>query len=246
MFINDIWSCGVTTKTKKIVAEAQKDGYLLNFLQLELDEGGLPNWKTINSFCELVRTSASNDLPEGALQSPQEKLDRLMNAIFLKTFNLRNYEEDPLSAGEILLFTKLESIDRRDQFAVNALYRAALTILKLRGLKGGYDVRRIFSLAAYKAMEGGTAKSKEIKILIGDLFEDENLRNAVHRIWYVFKDARGNPERCARGLRELADGIYLQAGEVGTESEGVIRQISFQRRFPAVKRRKSVQPNLLK
>lgn len=213
MFINDIWSCGVTTKTKKIVAEAQKDGYLLNFLQLELDEGGLPNWKTINSFCELVRTSASNDLPEGALQSPQEKLDRLMNAIFLKTFNLRNYEEDPLSAGEILLFTKLESIDRRDQFAVNALYRAAPTILKLRGLKGGYDVRRIFSLAAYKAMEGGTAKSKEIKILIGDLFEDENLRNAVHRIWYVFKNARGNPERCARGLRELADGIYLQAAK---------------------------------
>ena len=213
MFINDIWSCGVTTKTKKIVAEAQKDGYLLNFLQLELDEGGLPNWKTINSFCELVRTSASNDLPEGALQSPQEKLDRLMNAIFLKTFNLRNYEEDPLSAGEILLFTKLESIDRRDQFAVNALYRAAPTILKLRGLKGGYDVRRIFSLASYKAMEGGTAKSKEIKILIGDLFEDENLRNAVHRIWYVFKDARGNPERCARGLRELADGIYLQAAK---------------------------------
>ena len=213
MFINDIWSCGVTTKTKKIVAEAQKDGYLLNFLQLELDEGGLPNWKTINSFCELVRTSASNDLPEGALQSPQEKLDRLMNAIFLKTFNLRNYEEDPLSAGEILLFTKLESIDRRDQFAVNALYRAAPTILKLRGLKGGYDVRRIFSLAAYKAMEGGTGKSKEIKILIGDLFEDENLRNAVHRIWYVFKDARGNPERCARGLRELADGIYLQAAK---------------------------------
>ncbi|WP_418571945.1 hypothetical protein [Parasutterella sp.] len=186
---------------------------MLNFLQLELDEGGLPNWKTINSFCELVRTSASNDLPEGALQSPQEKLDRLMNAIFLKTFNLRNYEEDPLSAGEILLFTKLESIDRRDQFAVNALYRAAPTILKLRGLKGGYDVRRIFSLAAYKAMEGGTAKSKEIKILIGDLFEDENLRNAVHRIWYVFKDARGNPERCARGLRELADGIYLQAAK---------------------------------
>ena len=182
-------------------------------MQLELDEGGLPNWKTINSFCELVRTSASNDLPEGALQSPQEKLDRLMNAIFLKTFNLRNYEEDPLSAGEILLFTKLESIDRRDQFAVNALYRAAPTILKLRGLKGGYDVRRIFSLAAYKAMEGGTAKSKEIKILIGDLFEDENLRNAVHRIWYVFKDARGNPERCARGLRELADGIYLQAAK---------------------------------
>ena len=43
MFINDIWSCGVTTKTKKIVAEAQKDGYLLNFLQLELEEGGLPN-----------------------------------------------------------------------------------------------------------------------------------------------------------------------------------------------------------
>lgn len=113
MFINDIWSCGVTTKTKKIVAEAQKDGYLLNFLQLELDEGGLPNWKTINSFCELVRTSASNDFPHGALQSPREKLDRLMNAIFLKTFNLRNYEEDPLSAGEILLFTKMESIDRR-------------------------------------------------------------------------------------------------------------------------------------
>ena len=27
------------TKTKKIVAEAQKDGYLLNFLQLELEEG---------------------------------------------------------------------------------------------------------------------------------------------------------------------------------------------------------------
>ena len=69
-----------------------------------------------------------------------------MNAIFLKTFNLRNYEEDPLSAGEILLFTKLESIDRRDQFAVNALYRAAPTILKLRGLKGGYDVRIFISL----------------------------------------------------------------------------------------------------
>ena len=48
MFINDIWSCGVTTKTKKIVDEAQKDGYLLNFLQLELEEGGLPNCKTIN------------------------------------------------------------------------------------------------------------------------------------------------------------------------------------------------------
>lgn len=31
MFINDIWSYGVTTNTKKIVAEAQKDGYLLNF-----------------------------------------------------------------------------------------------------------------------------------------------------------------------------------------------------------------------
>ena len=99
-----------------------------------------------------------------------------MNAIFLKTFNLRNYEEDPLSAGEILLFTKLESIDRRDQFAVNALYRAAPTILKLRGLKGGYDVRIFISL--------------------------------------LFKDARGNPERCARGLRELADGIYLQAANI--------------------------------
>lgn len=48
MFINDIWSYGVTTNTKKIVAEAQKDGYLLNFLQLDLDEDGLPNWKTIN------------------------------------------------------------------------------------------------------------------------------------------------------------------------------------------------------
>ena len=55
MFINDIWSYGVTTNTKKIVAEAQKDGYLLNFLQLDLDEDGLPNWKTINSFVELVR-----------------------------------------------------------------------------------------------------------------------------------------------------------------------------------------------
>ena len=64
MFINDIWSCGVTTKTKKIVAEAQKDGYLLNFLQLELEEGGLPNWKTINSFCELVATSTQNNPPE--------------------------------------------------------------------------------------------------------------------------------------------------------------------------------------
>lgn len=41
MFINDIWSYGVTTNTKKIVAEAQKDGYLLNFLQLDLDEDGL-------------------------------------------------------------------------------------------------------------------------------------------------------------------------------------------------------------
>ena len=211
MFINDILSYGVTTNTKKIVAEAQKDGYLLNFLQLDLDEDGLPNWKTINSFVELVRTSTQNNPPDGEMNTPREKLDRLMNAIFLKTFNLRNYEEDPLSAGEILLFTKLESIDRRDQFATRALYLAAPTILKLRGLKGGYDVRRIFSLAAYKAMEGGTAKSKEIKILIGDLFEDENLRNAVHRIWYVFKDARGNPERCAKGLRELADGIYLQA-----------------------------------
>lgn len=213
MFINDIWSCGVTTKTKKIVAEAQKDGYLLNFLQPELDENGLPNWKTINSFWELVRTSAQSTLPDEAMQSPQDKFDRLMNAIFLKTFNLRNYEEDPLSAGEILLFTKLESFDRRDRFATTALYLAAPTILKLRGLKGGYDVRRIFSLAAYKAMEGGTAKDKELQILIGDLFEDENLRNAVHRIWYVFKDARGNPERCARGLRELADGIYLQASK---------------------------------
>lgn len=211
MFINDIWSCGVTTKTKKIVAEAQKDGYLLNFLQLELEEGGLPNWKTINSFCELVATSTQNNPPDEAMQSPQEKFDRLMNAIFLKTFNLRNYEEDPLSAGEILLFTKLESIDRRDRFATTALYLAAPAILKLRGLKGGYDVRRIFSLAAYKAMEGGTAKNKELQILIGDLFEDENLRKAVHRIWYVFKDARGNPEKCARGLRDLADGIYLQA-----------------------------------
>ena len=173
MFINDIWSYGVTTNTKKIVAEAQKDGYLLNFLQLDLDEDGLPNWKTINSFVELVRTSTQNNPPDGEMNTPREKLDRLMNAIFLKTFNLRNYEEDPLSAGEILLFTKL----------------------------------------AYKAMEGGTAKSKEIKILIGDLFEEENLRNAVHRIWYVFKDARGNPERCAKGLRELADGIYLQANK---------------------------------
>ena len=171
MFINDIWSYGVTTNTKKIVAEAQKDGYLLNFLQLDLDEDGLPNWKTINSFVELVRTSTQNNPPDGEMNTPREKLDRLMNAIFLKTFNLRNYEEDPLSAGEILLFTKLESIDRRDQFATRALYLAAPTILKLRGLKGGYDVRRIFSLAAYKAMEGGTAKSKEIKILIGDLFE---------------------------------------------------------------------------
>ena len=182
MFINDIWSCGVTTKTKKIVAEAQKDGYLLNFLQLELEEGGLPNWKTINSFCELVATSTQHNPPDEAMQSPQEKFDRLMNAIFLKTFNLRNYEEDPLSAGEILLFTKLESIDRRDRFATTALYLAAPAILKLRGLKGGYDVRRIFSLAAYKAMEGGTAKNKELQILIGDLFEDENLRKAVHRI----------------------------------------------------------------
>ena len=94
MFINDIWSCGVTTKTKKIVAEAQKDGYLLNFLQLELEEGGLPNWKTINSFCELVATSTQNNPPDEAMQSPQEKFDRLMNAIFLKTFNLRNYEEE--------------------------------------------------------------------------------------------------------------------------------------------------------
>lgn len=211
MFINDIWSCGVTTKTKKIAAEAQKDGYLLNFLQLELEEGGLPNWKTINSFCELVATSTQNNPPDEAMQSPQEKFARLMNAIFLKTFNLRNYEEDPLSAGEILLFTKLESIDRRDRFATTALYLAAPAILKLRGLKGGYDVRRIFSLAAYKAMEGGTAKNKELQILIGDLFEDENLRKAVHRIWYVFKDARGNPEKCAKGLRDLADGIYLQA-----------------------------------
>ena len=84
MFINDIWSCGVTTKTKKIVAEAQKDGYLLNFLQLELEEGGLPNWKTINSFCELVATSTQNNPPDEAMQSPQEKFDRLMNAIFLK------------------------------------------------------------------------------------------------------------------------------------------------------------------
>ena len=55
MFINDIWSCGVTTKTKKIVAEAQKDGYLLNFLQLELEEGGLPNWKTKQ--CSRLRKS---------------------------------------------------------------------------------------------------------------------------------------------------------------------------------------------
>ena len=70
--------------------------------------------------------------PDEAMQSPQEKFDRLMNAIFLKTFNLRNYEEDPLSAGEILLFTKLESIDRRDRFATTALYLAAPAILKLR------------------------------------------------------------------------------------------------------------------
>lgn len=213
MFINDIWSYGVSTKTKKIVAEAQKDGYLLNFLEMVLDEKGFPNRKTINSFCELARTPTQNHPSDGETASPREKLDRLMNAIFLKVFNFRNYEEDPLSAGEILLFTKLESTDRRDQFATSALYLAAPTILKLRGLKGGYDVRRIFSLAAYKAMEGGTAKSKEMQILIGDLFEDENLRCAVHRIWYVFKTARGNPEKCAGGLRELADGIYLQAAK---------------------------------
>ena len=88
MFINDIWSYGVTTNTKKIVAEAQKDGYLLNFLQLDLDEDGLPNWKTINSFVELVRTSTQNNPPDGEMNTPREKLDRLMNAIFLKTFNL--------------------------------------------------------------------------------------------------------------------------------------------------------------
>lgn len=82
-------------------------------------------------------------------------------------------------------------------------------------------MRRIFSLAAYKAMEGGTAKNKELQILIGDLFEDENLRKAVHRIWYVFKDARGNPEKCARGLRDLADGIYLQARS-RTGSKGLV------------------------
>ena len=65
-------------------------------------------------------------------------------------------------------------------------------------------------MAAYKAMEGGTAKNKELQILIGDLFEDENLRKAVHRIWYVFKDARGNPEKCARGLRDLATGFICR------------------------------------
>lgn len=213
MFINDIWSYGVSTKTKKIVANAQKDGYLLNFLEIDLDEKGLPDWKSVNSFCELARTTTQNNPSDGGIPSPREKLDRLMNAIFLKTFNFRNYEEDPLSAGEVLLFTKLESSNRRDQFAATALYLAAPTILKLRGLKGGYDVRRIFSLAAYKAMEGGTAKSKEMQILIGDLFEDENLRCAVHRIWYVFKTARGNHGKCAEGLRELADGIYLQAAK---------------------------------
>lgn len=62
-------------------------------------------------FLLTVATSTQNNPPDEAMQSPQEKFDRLMNAIFLKTFNLRNYEEDPLSAGEILLFTKLESID---------------------------------------------------------------------------------------------------------------------------------------
>ena len=137
---------------RKVVAEAQKDGYLAVFFdQLDLDEDGLPNWKTINSFVELVRTSTQNNPPDGEMNTPREKLDRLMNAIFLKTFNLRNYEEDPLSAGEILLFTKLESIDRRDQFATRALYLAAPTILKLRGLKGGYDVRRNFFLSCLQS-----------------------------------------------------------------------------------------------
>lgn len=69
-------------KPRKSLAEAQKDGYLLNFLQLELEEGGLPNWKTINSFCELVATSTQNNPPDEAMQSPQEKFDRLMTAIF--------------------------------------------------------------------------------------------------------------------------------------------------------------------
>ena len=68
MFINDIWSYGVTTNTKKIVAEAQKDGYLLNFLQLDLDEDGLPNWKTINSFVELV-----NEYSQRKARSPDER-----------------------------------------------------------------------------------------------------------------------------------------------------------------------------
>ena len=49
----------------------------------------------------------------------------------------------PLSAGEILLFTKLESIDRRDRFATTALYLAAPAILKLRGLKGGYVYQNV-------------------------------------------------------------------------------------------------------
>lgn len=207
----DIWSCGVTTKTKKIVAEAQKDGYLLNFCSWNWRKAVFLIGRRINSFCELVATSTQNNPPDEAMQSPQEKFARLMNAIFLKTFNLRNYEEDPLSAGEILLFTKLESIDRRDRFATTALYLAAPAILKLRGLKGGYDVRRIFSLAAYKAMEGGTAKNKELQILIGDLFEDENLRKRSIEFGMSLRTREASREKCAKGLRDLADG--LSAGE---------------------------------
>ena len=199
------------------VETARNDNNRLEANKFPLNSSGAPTVDALNEFIGKLPLTEQAALIDNERKQPNLECEqRLMNAMFINAYDVKIAGKNNAAVADHLLSTKVESIDPDDRVITGALYIAAPTIGRLKGLPGGYDIRDIIVRAAYNALNAKHVKGSNIKTQAQnmDMFEGEAVTGATALIMNIFAENKRSSRRCAESLIKISNALIHQAQEV--------------------------------
>lgn len=194
------------------VETAKNDVNRLDVNQLELNGKGGLTVEAMNRFIAKLPLAEQAELIDNRRGQPNQECERrLMNATFINAYDVE-IDGMKTDAADRLLEAKIESIDPDERVITESLYLAAPTLGRLKGLKGGYDIREIVVKAACKALAAKKMKNNNIKSesLVKDMFEEEAVTGAAALIMDIFDKNSRSSRKCAEGLIKIGEALLNQ------------------------------------
>lgn len=217
------------------VETAKNDRNRLDVRKLELQKDGGLTVQAMRDFLAKIPDTEQAQLIDTKRKQPNQECERrLMNAMFMDAYDVKiSGNGNKINVADDLLETKVESIDPTDKVITQALYLAAPTLSKLKGLKDGYDIRDIVVSAAYSALE---AKRKGIPIgdmaANTDMFQTNDTTDAVSLIMGVFAENLRSPKKCADKLIKIGNELLREINEE-KDSQDMFAEIGEYEALPA-------------